>query len=236
MKVRHVRLMPFHISLLLAGEPALCMRFHRASPSLGRAATAGGVQEVGHAEAAEGQDPPPAAVARSEVQERAGTMFSGATGTVVASGKGASDIAGGSGDLGSDPSHGGRRMVGCLGGLFRVADGAPGGLLGAHLDRHRRLPARRRAAGRGGRRGRGGGLVVSVDGAARVGAALGPRGARRSGVRAAMARHTAVDAPPERARAARTVSAEPRSRGWLRMGFDMPRAARRTWVMVAARE
>ena len=40
-------------------------------------------------------------------------------------------------------------------------------------------------------------------------------GARRSGVRAAMARHTAADAPPERAPAARTAPAEPRSHGWL---------------------
>ena len=55
----------------------------------------------------------------------------------------------------------------------------------------------------------------SVDDAA-SGAAPGRRGARRSGMRVAMARRTAADAPPERARAARTAPPEPRSRGRLR--------------------
>ena len=65
--------------------------------------------------------------------------------------------------------------------------------------------------------GGGGGVdaLESVDDAA-SGAAPGRRGARRSGMRVAMARRTAADAPPERARAARTAPPEPRSRGRLR--------------------
>ena len=59
-----------------------------------------------------------------------------------------------------------------------------------------------------------GGLAESADGATAAARCV-PRGARRSGARAAMARHTAADAPPERAPAARTAPAEPRSHGWL---------------------
>ena len=46
------------------------------------------------------------------------------------------------GQVGSQPSHGGRPTVGCLGGLFQVADGAPGGPLGGLLDRHGRQAMR----------------------------------------------------------------------------------------------
>jgi len=61
-----------------------------------------------------------------------------------------------------------------------------------------------------------GGLAESADpDGATAAARCVPRGARRSGARAAMARHTAADAPPERAPAARTAPAEPRSHGWL---------------------
>ena len=62
--------------------------------------------------------------------------------------------------------------------------------------------------------GRGG--IVARSTASCVAPRWGRERGRRSGVRVAMAQRSAADAPPERARAARTAPAEPRSRGWMR--------------------
>ena len=64
--------------------------------------------------------------------------------------------------------------------------------------------------------GGGGGGLVARSTASCVAPRWGRERGRRSGVRVAMARRSAADAPPERARVARTAPAEPRSRGWLR--------------------
>ena len=61
------------------------MIFLRVSPRLGRDATADGEQVEGHEE---GEEQPPAEVPKLVVQQRAGIMFSGKTGAVVASGEG----------------------------------------------------------------------------------------------------------------------------------------------------
>jgi hypothetical protein len=60
---------------------------------LGRAATAGGEPQVGRVEAAESEESLPVAVPLPELQERADTMFSGSSGAVVTSGKGAATSA-----------------------------------------------------------------------------------------------------------------------------------------------
>ena len=127
----------------------------------------------------------------------------------------ASDDALGSGDVGSDPSYGGRPMVGCLGGLF--ASGAT-----PHQWVYRTRWWSSDFGDFGGDFGDFGGAMGGATRARSMaprgacGAVLGRGGARRSGVRVAMAWRSAADAPPERGRAARTAPPELRSREWLR--------------------
>lgn len=77
-------LTPLRVSLQRPGERTPHPSFHLFSPSFGRAAPAGNEQVVGHGEAAQA---PPAEVPLDELKRRAGIMFSGNTGAVVASGE-----------------------------------------------------------------------------------------------------------------------------------------------------
>ena len=136
----------------------------------------------------------------------------------------ASDVAGGSSEVGSQPlPWRPTDRVGCLG---RVVCRPPlrlSRVAGALPERHGRRTTRRRAAGRGGRRRRRRRPRRERRCAPDCGAALVCREARRSGVRAAAARCGAADAPPARARpsearAARAAPAEQHSvRGLTRI-------------------
>ena len=89
-KVSHKRLTPLRLTHYRPEEPVLCIIFHCITPRLTRAATAGGEQVEGHDDA---EEQLPAQVPRSMVTMRAGVMFSGKTGAVVASGEGAATSA-----------------------------------------------------------------------------------------------------------------------------------------------
>ena len=109
-----------------------------------------------------------------------------------------------------------RPIVGCLGGLVCVA---PSDRKRSRADRcyfFNIFCGRRRDGRRCDEQTGGGGGIVARSTASCVAPRWGRERGRRSGVRVAMARRSAADAPPERARVARTAPAEPRSRGWMR--------------------